>query len=67
MKQHLELRIVEVEEQREFSQESIEQLTEVNKEILDEYLLNPTKLITMTKISSRRQTRVKARSLHKNM
>jgi hypothetical protein len=35
------LRIIEVEEKMEVSQESIEQLTEVNKEVINECLLKP--------------------------
>jgi hypothetical protein len=42
------VRIFEVEEYREISQVNIENLTEVNKEVLEEYLLKPVRLITMT-------------------
>jgi hypothetical protein len=42
------LRIVEIEEQKEISQANIMHLTEVNKEVLDEYLLKPNKLFMMT-------------------
>jgi hypothetical protein len=44
-----ELRITEVEEKRESSLKVIEQLTEVNKEILNDYLMKPIKLITLAK------------------
>jgi hypothetical protein len=44
-----ELRIEEVEEKREASQLFIEHLTKVNKEVLNDYLMKPIKLITLAK------------------
>jgi hypothetical protein len=41
--------IVEVEKHRENRRVNIEHLTEVNKEYLEEYLLRPVKLITMSR------------------
>jgi 23S rRNA pseudoU1915 N3-methylase RlmH len=41
------IRMVEVEKHKETTKVNIEQLTEVNKDSLEEYLLKPTKLITM--------------------
>jgi hypothetical protein len=50
------LRIVEVEEKREIGQVFIDQFTEVSQGILDEYFLNPMKLITMTQDFIKRTT-----------
>jgi hypothetical protein len=44
-----ELRIAEVETQRDLNKKVIDQIKEVNKEILSEYLMKPTRLITLTK------------------
>jgi len=53
----IKLRITEVEEKREISQVAIDQLTEENQGIIDEYLLNPMKLITMTQNFIKRTTK----------
>jgi hypothetical protein len=45
-----ELRIVEVEEHRESNQMSIEKLIEASREVLNEYMMKPVKLITLAKI-----------------
>jgi hypothetical protein len=45
-----------VEEHREISRVNIENLTEVNKESLEEHLLKPVRLITMTQNFVKRTT-----------
>jgi hypothetical protein len=42
------LRIAKIEEHKEIIQVNIEKLTEVNKEVLEEYFLTSTKIIKMT-------------------
>jgi hypothetical protein len=61
------IRIVEVEEHREISKLNIEHLTEVNKESLEEYLLKPVRLITMTHDFIKHNTRIEARGFHQGL
>jgi hypothetical protein len=44
-----ELRIAEVETKRDSNQQAIDQITEINKEVLNEHLVKPTRLVTMAK------------------